>query len=99
MSVTEIVLEFEKVSQSSTVKRYRAEYVYDGAVNPTAVIEADETVRWYVNGKKVYATFFNKHACPLYKFISKGKNVVEIEVVASASNLYGDKKVDFGLKI
>ena len=98
-SVTEIVLEFEKVSQSSTVKRYRTEYVCNDVVNPVAIIEANETVRWYVNGKKVYATFFNKHACPLYKFISDGKNVVEIEVVASTSNLYGDKKVDFGLKI
>lgn len=35
----------------------------------------------------------------LPQFLSNGKNVVEIEVVASTSNLYGDKKVDFGLKI
>lgn len=95
---TEIRLDFEKIFENETEKRYHAEYVKTEDSNNIVVLEADEVVRWYVNGKKAKVTFFNKHELEIDKYVKIGRNSVEISVLTSACNLYGKKKVPFGLK-
>lgn len=94
---TKIRLCFEKILESDIEKRYVAEYIKCDGTNNVVSLEADEVVRWYINGEKVHVSFFNEHTLNIDKYAKTGKNTVEIRVLASACNIYGKKKIPFGL--
>lgn len=89
---------FEFVSEEENCKTYRAEmFLPQKDINATVKLKAEETVEWFVNGKKIYCSFWNEHICRLGKFLEKGKNEILIKVYGSTANIYGKKRYPFGL--
>ena len=94
----QIEVDFKLLSESINEKVYEAKYTASNVCgSETISLKAEETVRWFVNGKKVNVTFWNDHSCNIGRYLVEGENSIRIVVRGSTSNIYGDKKVEFGL--